>query len=51
MFVIRRKNGIMINGSVRVKNLMIEVLVKMLVSEILAWVIVNVIRCVKLTNT
>ena len=40
----------MINVGVRVKNYMISVLVKMIICEILAQVIVNVIKGVKLTN-
>ena len=50
VFVIQRKNRIMIYVGVRVKNKMIGVFVKMTVCEILALVIVNVIRHVKLTN-
>ena len=41
----------MINVGVRVKNYMISVLVKMIICEILARVIVNVIKGVKLTNS
>ena len=44
------KNGIMINISVRVKNQMVRVLIKIIICEILAPVIVNVARRVKLTN-
>ena len=48
--VIQSKNGIMINIGVRVKNEIIRVLIKIILCEILAIVIVNVTRRVKLTN-
>ena len=48
--VIRSKNGIMMNVSMSVKNQMIGVLAKMIIYEILARVIVRVIKHVKWTN-
>ena len=48
--VIRSKNGVMMNVSVSVKNQMIGVLAKMIIYEILAHVVVRVIKHVKLTN-
>ena len=50
VYVIQSKNGIMLTASISVKNYMIGVLAKMVISGILAHVIVNVIKYVKLTN-
>ena len=50
VYVIQRKNGIMMNIRVNAKNLIISVLVKMVICEILAHVIACVIRHVKWTS-
>ena len=48
VYVIQSKNGIIMNDSLRVKNYTIGVLVKMIIFAILAPVIVNVIKHLKL---
>ena len=50
VYVIQRKNEIIMNKGVSVKNQVIGILAKMTVCGILVHVIVSVIRHVKLTN-
>ena len=50
MYVTQSKNGIIMNVGVSVKNWMIGVIVKMIICRILALVIVNAIKHVKLMN-
>ena len=50
VYVIQGKNGVMMNVDVSVKSYMVDVLVKMVICGILVFVIVSVIKDVKLTN-
>ena len=50
VYVIQGKNGVMMNVDVSVKSYMVDVLVKMIICGILVFVIVSVIKDVKLTN-
>ena len=51
LYVIPIKNGIPINITVIIKNLVTGVLVKMVIYEVLVCVIMNIMRHVKLMNT
>ena len=48
--IFRSENGILMNVGVNVKNYMIEVLLKMILSGILVRAIVNIMRHAKLTK-
>ena len=50
VYVIQGKNEVMMNVDVSVKSYMVDVLVKMIICGILVFVIVSVIKDVKLTN-
>ena len=50
VYVIQGKNGVMMNVDVSVKSYMVDVLVKMIICGILVFVIVSVIKDVKLRN-
>ena len=50
VYVIQGKNGVMMNVDVSVKSYMVDVLVKMIICGILVFVIVSVIKDVKLTK-
>ena len=50
MYVTQSKDGFMMNVGVSVNNYMIGVLVKIIICGIIVYVIVNVIKHVKLMN-